>query len=329
MEGGNVLTFEQRHTSVATDYTQGFGEVFTDVAAKLPLQNFLEYSQTVFETTTNVPYNFGATTQLLNEIYAYNTFHTGSVRNLYNPDVVAASELMVDQLATKVGKDPYSFRRAFLKDPRAIAALDKAAQVGNWGRSMPQGTAQGIALHGEYKGWTVALVEIDATPATVNRQVHGLGGQDGHAVTGPRVTKVVFVIDVGLAINPLGLQAQMMGGVMDGIAETLTSSEHLVNGNFQEGSWDQYFYTRQWNVPPELEIIVMPPTTGEPGGAGEFGVAASKAAVACAYARATGKLPTSFPINHDGPLQFSDTYPRVPPVPQSPTDGLSYSYGPK
>ncbi|MGH9095096.1 MAG: molybdopterin cofactor-binding domain-containing protein, partial [Acidimicrobiales bacterium] len=140
------------------------------------------------------------------------------------------------------------------------------------------------------------------------------------------VTKIVFVIDAGLALNPLGLQAQMMGGIMDGIAEILTAGLHLQSGNYLEGSWDQYFYTRQWNTPPELEIVVMPPTTGSPGGAGEFGVAASKASVACAYARATGTMPTSFPVNHDGPLQFNDTYPRVPPVPESPTDGLTYAY---
>ena len=58
----------------------------------------------------------------------------------------------------------------------------------------------------------------------------------------------------------------------------------------------------------------MPPTTGDPGGAGEFGVAAAMAAVACAYARATGTMPTAFPINHDEPLGF-DPLPTVPPIP--------------
>ncbi len=62
---------------------------------------------------------------------------------------------------------------------------------------MAAGTAQGIAFHAEYKGVCAALVEIDCTPATVNRTVP-------NAVTGPRVTKVVFVVDVGLPINPLG-----------------------------------------------------------------------------------------------------------------------------
>jgi isoquinoline 1-oxidoreductase beta subunit len=132
-------------------------------------------------------------------------------------------------------------------------------------------------------------------------------------------------VDVGLAVNPRGLEAQMMGGIMDGIAVTLSSSLHLQNGTFLEGSWDNYYYTRQWNTPPELEIIVMPPTTGDPGGAGELAVAGAMAATACAYARATGTMPTSFPINHNGPLGFTPL-PTVPSIPQSPTDGRSRAY---
>ncbi|TNC29489.1 molybdopterin cofactor-binding domain-containing protein [Amycolatopsis alkalitolerans] len=318
---GNVLSFEQRHTSVATDYTMALGEMITADAAKLVplgLGNFAEYSQPVFETTANVPYNFGAVTQVLNEIFQWDTFHTGSNRNLYNPDVVTAVELMVDQLAGAMGQDPYRFRRSLLKDPRARAVLDKVAQAGRWGRPMPRGTAQGIALHTEYKGATAALVEIDARPQTSGREV-----RDG--VTGPRVTKVVFAIDAGLPINPRGLEAQMMGGTMDAIGQVLTESLHLKHGTFLEGSWDNYFYPRQWNTPPEMQIIVMPPTTGEPGGAGEFGVAASKAATASALARATGSLPTEFPVNHNGPLAF-EPLPTVPSIPQSPTDGLRYAY---
>jgi len=318
---GSVLSFEQRHTSVATDYTMALGEMLSANGAKLVplgLGNFLEYSQSVFETTTNVPYNFGAVTQALNEIMAWDTFNTGSNRNLYNPDVVTAVELVVDELARLMGQDAYAFRRTFLRDARARAVLDAVAKKGSWGRAMAPGTAQGIALHTEYKGATAALVEIDARPQTTSRPV-----ADG--VTGPRVTKVVFAIDAGLPINPLGLEAQMMGGIMDAIGQVLTESLHLRNGAFLEGSWDNYFYSRQWNTPPELDVIVLPPTTGEPGGAGEFGVAATKAATASALMRATGQLPTEFPVNHNRPLGF-EPYPTVPSIPQSPTDGLHHTY---
>jgi isoquinoline 1-oxidoreductase beta subunit len=116
----------------------------------------------------------------------------------------------------------------------------------------------------------------------------------------------------------------MIGGLNDAIALALTSSLHMKDGIPLEGSWDNYFYTRQWNTPPEVQVVVMPPTTGNPSGAGELGVAPSFAAVACAYARATGTMPTSFPINH-GTLSF-EPYPLQPSTPQSPTNGLDSAF---
>jgi isoquinoline 1-oxidoreductase beta subunit len=316
--GRNVLAFDQRHTSVATDLSHGFGEILTSLDASLPLQNLLQFSEAVFTLTARVPYNFGVVTQLLNEVYDIRDFNTSSVRNIYSPDVRTAGELMVDRVAKEMGRDPVEFRRAFAKDDRMRSVIDTAARAGNWGRSMPAGTAQGFAVHDEYKGRCACLVEIDCRPETVNRKV-----ERGH--TGPRVTKAVFAVDVGLPINPLGLKAQMMGGIMDGIAQALSYGLHLQDGHFLEGSWDDAFYTRHWNTPPELEVIVMPQTTAEPGGAGEFGVAASMAAVACAYGRATGTMPTSFPINHGDPLGF-EPFPTTPPIPRSPVDGLAEAH---
>ncbi len=311
--GGTVLSYQQRHTSVATDLSHGFGELLTAMAARLPVAD-LGFSETFFQLSQSMPYDFGVGSRLLNE--TNKSFNTGSMRNVYSPDTTCARELIVDQVASRTGKDPYRFRRDVLRDDRSKAVLEKVAEAGEWGRTMPEGTAQGIAFHSEYHSVSAALVEIDCRPETVNRPV-----RDG--VTGPRVTKAVFAVDVGLAVNPRGLEAQMMGCVMDGIALALTSSLHLRDGHFLEASWDNYFYTRQWNTPPELRIIVVPTSTGEPGGAGELGVAASMAAVACAYGRATGTMPTTFPINH-GTLSFTPK-PTVPPVPPSPTDGLDHA----
>jgi isoquinoline 1-oxidoreductase beta subunit len=311
--GDTVLSYRQRHTSVSTDLGHGLGEIITSLVARLPVGD-IGFSETFFQLSQSMPYEFGANSRLLAE--TDKSFNTGSMRNVYSPDVTCARELIVDQLADRMDKDPYAFRHDFLKDRRARAVLDKVAEAGDWGRTMPPGTAQGIAFHNEYHAHSAVLVEIDCRPETVNRPI-----RDG--VAGPRVTKAVLAVDVGLTVNPRGLEAQMMGCVMDGIALTLTSSLHLRDGHFLEASWDNYFYTRQWNTPPELEIIVMPSTTDEPGGAGELGVAASMAAVACAYGRATGSMPTTFPINH-GTLSF-EPKPTVPPVPESPTDGLRHA----
>lgn len=310
--GDTVLGYKQRHTSVATDLGHGLGEIFTAMAAKLPVGD-IGFSQTFFQLSQSMPYDFGANSRLLSE--TDKSFNTGSMRNVYSPDVTCARELVIDRLSARMGKDPYRFRHDFLRDDRSRAVLDKVAEVGSWGRSMPAGTAQGIAFHSEYHAVSAVLVEIDCRPETVDRPI-----RDG--VAGPRVTRAVMAVDVGLAVNPRGLEAQMMGCLMDGIALTLTSSLHLRDGYFLEASWDNYFYTRQWNTPPELKIVVMPVTTGRPGGAGELGVAASMAAVACAYGRATGVMPTAFPVNHDT-LSF-EPKPTVPPIPASPTDGLDH-----
>jgi isoquinoline 1-oxidoreductase beta subunit len=310
--GNTVLGYRQRHTGVATDLGHGLGELLTATVARLPVGD-AAFSQVFFQLSQSMPYEFGVNSRLLNE--TDKGFNTGSMRNVFSPDVTCARELMVDRVAARMGKDPFAFRRDFLRDDRARAALEAVAEAGNWGRAMPAGTAQGIALHTEYRSVSAVLVEIDCRPETVNRPV-----RDG--VSGPRVTKAVVAVDVGLTVNPRGLQAQMMGCLMDGIALTLTSSLHLRDGHFLEASWDNYFYTRQWNTPPELEVVVLPDTTGKPGGAGELGVAASMAAVACAYGRATGTMPTSFPVNH-GTLSF-EPKPTVPPVPASPTDGLDH-----
>ncbi|MFC7310443.1 molybdopterin cofactor-binding domain-containing protein [Streptomyces monticola] len=310
--GDTVLGYQQRHTSVSTDLGHGLGEIITAMAARLPVGD-IGFSETFFQLSQTMSYDFGVHSRLLSE--TDKGFNTGSMRNVYSPDVTCARELIVDRLAARMGKDPYRFRHEFLRDDRSRAVLEKVAEAGGWGRAMPAGMAQGIAFHAEYKAVSAALMEIDCRPETVQRPI-----RDG--VTGPRVTKAVFAVDVGLAVNPRGLEAQMMGGISDGIALALTSSLHLRDGYFLEASWDNYFYTRQWNTPPELRIIVMPSTSDEPGGAGELGVAASMAAVACAYGRATGAMPTSFPINH-GTLSFTPK-PTVPPVPPSPTDGLDH-----
>ncbi|MEV4220761.1 molybdopterin cofactor-binding domain-containing protein [Nonomuraea sp. NPDC049725] len=311
--GGTVLGYQQRHTSVSTDLGHGLGEIITALAARLPGGD-LSFAQTFFQLSQTMPYQFGVSGRLLNE--TDRGFNTGSMRNVYSPDVTCARELVVDRLAARMGRDPRRFRHDFLRDERSRAVLAAVAEAGEWGRPMPAGTAQGIAFHSEYKSVSAALVEIDCRPETVERPI-----RDG--VTGPRVTKAVFAVDAGLAVNPRGLEAQMMGGVMDGIALALTSSLHLRDGHFLEASWDDYFYTRQWNTPPDLRIIVMPSTSDRPGGAGELGVAASMAAVACAYARATGVMPTTFPINH-GTLSFTPK-PTVPPIPPSPADGLDHA----
>jgi isoquinoline 1-oxidoreductase beta subunit len=284
---GQVLTFEHRVGAVETDFRHGLGEILTATASQLPVGGNLSFAQTVFATTVKVPYNFGVVTQVLNEVPLQ--MHTASWRSVYSANTRGAEEMMVDEIAKKLGKDPVAFRLEFLKTARQRAVLDKVAVAGNWGRTMPKGFAQGIGFHDEYKSCTACLVEIDARDPR-----------------NPRVVKAVIAADVGRPINPRGLESQLLGGLTDAISTTLRAGLHIDKGLPLEGSYSQFHYARQKDTPPQVEIHIMP-ANGEPGGAGELGVPAAVGAIGNAYARATGVRPRSFPINF--PVDF-DPFPR-------------------
>ncbi|EFQ82517.1 aldehyde oxidase and xanthine dehydrogenase, molybdopterin binding domain protein [Aeromicrobium marinum DSM 15272] len=273
---GQVLTYEHRVASVETDLRHGLGEMLTAVSASLPVGGNLSFAQTVFLTTVHVPYKFGVVTELLNEVPL--DMHTGSWRSVYSANTRGAEEIVVDEIAAKLGKDPVEFRMKALEDDRQRAVLQKCADEGEWGKEMPEGFAQGIAFHDEYKSCTACLVEIDARDP-----------QD------PRVTKATIVVDTGLTLNPRGLEGQMLGGLSDAISTTLRAGLHIVDGLPLEGSYSQFKYARQADQPTDVKIHIIT-SSEEPGGAGELGVPAAVGAIANAYARATGTKPRSFPI---------------------------------
>ncbi|WP_441247927.1 molybdopterin cofactor-binding domain-containing protein [Kitasatospora sp. McL0602] len=273
---GQVLTYEHRVSTVQTDFRHGVGEALTAAGVSLPVGGAV-FSQAFFALTQKLPYDLGLSTQLLAEVPL--EMHTGSWRSVYSGLVRTADEIMVDELARALGQDEVAFRRGRLSSAAARAVLDQAAQSGRWGRPMPAGQAQGFAFHEEHRSSVACLVEIDCTDRA-----------------NPRVTKAVVAADVGLPVNPRGLEAQLMGAVMDGISVTLQAGLHIDHGAVREGSYADFRYGRQRHSPPAFEVHLMPPT-GDPGGAGELGVPAAAAAVANAYARATGTSPRSFPIS--------------------------------
>ena len=275
---GQVLSYEHRVASIKTDWRHGFGEIITAMGAEGPGNT--GYTQTIFNLTVECPYNFGVVTEVINEPDI--NMNTAAWRSVYSATTRGAEEAVVDEIAAKLGKDPYQFRMSSLKNDAQRAVLRKVAEEGSWGRTMPAGHAQGIAYHQEYKSKTACLVEMDATDPE-----------------NPRVYKATIAVDVGLPINPRGIQAQMLGGLTDAISTVLRAGLHIDHGLPLEGSYSQFHYARQKNSPMDVKVFVMPANRDEPGGSGELGVPAAAGALICAYARATKTKPRSFPINFD------------------------------
>ncbi|WP_327356874.1 xanthine dehydrogenase family protein molybdopterin-binding subunit [Streptomyces sp. NBC_01304] len=276
---GALLSFEHRMASVETDVRHGIGDAITAGLTELPGGNET-FAQTMFRLSISSPYRFGLTTQSLTELPL--KLHTGSWRSVYSGTARAAEEMFVDEIAARLGVDPVEFRRTHLKNAAQRAVLDKAA--GEWGRELPAGCAQGIGFHEEYRSRTACLVELDA--------------RDPEA---PRVLRAVIAVDVGKAVNPRGVEAQMLGGLTDAVSTALRAGLHFDKGLPLEGSYSQFHYARQKNSPTDVRIHVIESADAdaEPGGVGELGVPAATAAIGNAYARATGARPRSFPVHFE------------------------------
>jgi isoquinoline 1-oxidoreductase subunit beta len=268
---GEVLSYEHRASCVELDLGSGTGQALIDAGYVSPT-----IGAAFFNISQVCPYNFGVVTESLNEV-SYD-MPTATWRSVYSAQARTAEEILVDEIAKALGKNPVEMRRTFLKTDKARAVLNKVASEGNWGRPMLPGTAQGVALHGEYRSIAACLVEIDCSGSN------------------PRVTKAVMALDVGRQINPSGVRAQAMGSLIDGISTVLLAGNHLDNGAFKEGSFSDFKYARQADAPLTCDVHLVG-GTGEPGGVGELSVPAAAGAVANAYARATGKKPRNFPIN--------------------------------
>ena len=277
--GGEVLAFDHRAATAQLDLEHGFGDAITSIGGELVPFGF---NQTVWHTTQLLNYRVGVTTLLLNET-PLNTvttaLPTSSWRGIYSGTAAVANEIVIDELARAMGQDELAFRLARIDDERSRAVIERVAAEGEWGRSLPAGVAQGIGVHHEYKSRAAFLVELDTR------------GPE------PRVTRATCAVDVGRAINPLGLEAQMQGALVDSISYILRTAIHLDDGAIRESSYSDFEIARMDHTPPRMDVHIMPPSETLPGGAGELGITGSAAAIANAYARATGRVPRRFPIN--------------------------------
>lgn len=289
--GNDVYSYEHRMSGIALSGEHGLGEALT---ADVSREANVLIAQDLFATLVKVPYDFGVVTELLNEPNEL-TMNTGSWRSPYSNVVRSCEEVAIDEIAAAVGDDPLDFRLRMARDDRGRAVMNAVAEAGEWGKSMPDGFAQGIAYHPEYNSYSAWLVEIDARDPS-----------------SPRVIKAVGACDVGNPINPSGLEQQMLGCLADGIGVALQLGTHVRDGAILESSYSDFKVTKQADFPRDTQVVVMPASTDEVGGAGELGMAGSTAAVANAYARATGRKVRSFPVNFD--IDF-DIVPETNPHP--------------
>jgi len=187
------------------------------------------------------------------------------------------TETFIEELANKAGQDGYEYRKALLKNqPRHLAVLDAAAKLAGWGKRLPAGHAQGIAI-------TESFMTIVAEVVTVD-----MNGNE------PRVTHVACAADAGMAVNPDGFAAQMESGIIYGLTAALYGNISISNGAVEQSNFHDYQMVRMDNA-PEIDVIILE-SDARLGGAGEPGTPPITPALTNAIFNATGKRIRNLPI---------------------------------
>jgi len=283
LTAGNVLSYQQSIGIVRLDARHGYGEIGTALGGSLPplvaqTVGNLGYEQFFFKTMVASPYNFGVSAKLLFPVPI--EMNTVSYRSVHINPARTVEEIIVDEIAARLGRDPVQFRMEFLRLARAKAVLQAVVAAAPWGKAMPAGFAQGVGVHMESRSFSACIVELDARDRA-----------------NCKVTKVTMAIDTGKPINPSGIEQQCNGGIAEAIALVLKTGVTIKDGLPQEGSYSQYRFTKMADFPKNVQIIVMPNVGNSASGMGEVGMTAPSGAIANAYARATGIKPRNFPLN--------------------------------
>jgi nicotinate dehydrogenase subunit B len=206
----------------------------------------------------------------------------GSFRTLGAHGNIFAIESFMDELARAAGSDPLAFRLAHLTDPRAQAVLRAAADEAGWAADQKGDGQRGRGLAfcryksiGMYAA-AVVDVEVDRNSGVI------------------KVPRVVMAADLGLVVNPDGAKNQLEGGIVQAVSLTLKEQVAFDRRQITSRDWSVYPVLTFTEV-PSIDIVLM--QRSDPSlGAGEGSLPPTSAALANAFAHATGRRLRELPM---------------------------------
>jgi isoquinoline 1-oxidoreductase beta subunit len=219
---------------------------------------------------------------------------TGAYRAPTYNSHVFFMESFIDECAAAARIDPLQYRLRLLAnwpDTGWKKCLEEVAAKSGWGRPLPKGQGQGIAISNwdmggkPLAGTTVAAVAtVEVTP-------------DGKLA----IPRLDLSFDCGQVLNRDAVLAQLQGGMIFGLNMSLNEELTVRDGRIVEGNFDQYPMLRMSDTPRNLHVHFG----GLSGHArfseiGEPPVGPVGPAIANAIFRATGKRIRTTPFRkHD------------------------------
>lgn len=200
-----------------------------------------------------------------------------SVGNSYNGFF---HESFMDEIAAAGKIDPVEMRRKLMAAyPAAVAVIDKVAEMAKWGEPLPAGKAKGVAFTLSFGSWVGEIVQVAETPV------------------GLRVEKVWIAADVGTAIDPGIIEAQLISGAVFGLSAAIGQEITIADGMVEQSNFHDYDAMRIFQC-PEFEVAILE-NYHKMGGVGEVGTPPAAPALANAVFALTGKRIRRLPLNKE------------------------------
>ena len=201
-----------------------------------------------------------------------------------------AHESHIDELASAAGVDPVAYRLRYLPDARAAELVRATAAKAGWlpHTAPQQQIAQDDWLAGQ--GFAYARYNHSKFPGFGAAWAAWVADVQVNKITGEvHVSRVVVGQDAGLLVNPLGVEQQVHGNVLQTTSRALQEQVRIdpATRTVASREWGSYPLLNFRQV-PVVEVLLMP-RPGEPVlGVGESASVPGTAAIANAIFDATG-----------------------------------------
>lgn len=184
----------------------------------------------------------------------------------------------MDEMAHLAGVDPLLFRMRQMDHAPSIKVMEAVAELSGWGNTAA-GRARGVAFSLSFGVPVAEVIEVE------------------DSAEGLRLTGAWIAADVGLALNPRNIEAQLSGALVFGLSAAINGEITFKDGAVVEQNFWDYEPLRLAQCPP-ISVRVLQ-EGGSIRGVGEPGTPPAAPALANAIFALNGKRIRRLPMRHE------------------------------
>ena len=185
----------------------------------------------------------------------------------------------IDEMAHAAERDPLAFRMDMTREEHApsLRVLEAVGEMSNWSGERRSGRALGVGFTYSFGSPVAQVVEVV---------------QEGDTI---RIAKVWIAADVGVALDPGNIEAQLTGGCLFGLSAAVMGEVTFSDGEAEQSNFYDYDALRMGAAPAfDVRILENAPYIG---GVGEIGTPPAAPALGNALFALTGQRARQLPFN--------------------------------